>query len=147
MTRIARLTSMAVVATLLAGCAGSVSSPHPPATDSPLLQPSLAPDVEASPTPGGSLPDLPRDLPVHPAAIPVQPPPTDAIGAWTVNADPPEVYDFYLGALPAAGFTIDVAAPGGDVAIIRFSAPDGSPYQLDLSGHDPAHVSLRVPHD
>ncbi len=146
MMHVTRLTSLAVIATLLAGCAGSVSTSQVPTTAPRSLAPSQPSGVDASPTPGETRPGLPGEMPVHPAADVVQPPPTEAIGAWTVNADPPEVYEFYLRALPAAGFTIELAAPGGDVAIIRFSAPDGSDYQLDLTGHDPVHVALAAPH-
>jgi hypothetical protein len=128
-----------VMAALLAACGGSASSTP--------QSPTSVPSLKASPSAAPTRPELPDEMPVHPDAESMQQPPPDAIGAWTVDADPPAVYDFYLGALPAAGFDIGIAAPGGDAAIIRFSAPDGTDYQLDLVGHDPVEVVLGRPHD
>jgi hypothetical protein len=67
------------------------------------------------------------------------------IASWTADALPPDIYAFYLDALVDAGFEIDLEAPGGAVAILRFHAPDGTAYQLDFSGNHPVEVVLGPP--
>ena len=96
-----------------------------------------------SPTTAQPQPTPPADLPLYPGSAPAQRAGgSSAIAAWAVEADPPAVYEFYVRELPAAGYRIDGAAPGGDAAVIRFSAPDGTAYQLDLTGHEPVQIVL-----
>lgn len=86
-------------------------------------------------------------MPVYPDAREVEPAVTDwAIAAWSIAAEPPDVYAFYLSELPRAGFVIDGAMPGGDAAAIRFSSAGGDSYQLDLVGHAPVLITLGAPH-
>lgn len=138
-------------------CAGSSASmpgatANLPAPSEAAAQPTGQPSPPATPPtsdgPRSSPLALPAGMPVYPGAS--QAAPADegwVIAAWTASADPPAVYDFYLAALPDAGFELDGIYPGGDVAILRFSAPDGLAYQLDLTGHDPVLIRVGAPHD
>jgi hypothetical protein len=68
------------------------------------------------------------------------------IARWEVNEPGNAVYDFYTHELPAAGFVVDLAAPGGVAAILRFSTPDGRQLQVDLIGAQPVLVELGPVH-
>jgi hypothetical protein len=69
------------------------------------------------------------------------------IAAWRTDADGAEVYAFYEDELPAAGFQVDLAGPGGGVAIFRFSAPEGEQLQMDMYAEGRGTlVELRLPH-
>lgn len=143
-----RLGGAALAALALAGCAGgSTGSPAPSSLASPMPMATPFSTYVATAT---SMPVLvmPTGMPVPAGAVGVGPPVGGgALEAWTVDADPPDVYDFFVRELAAAGFSVDGAFPGGDAAIIRFSSADGTGYQLDLTGHDPVRVTLGVPHD
>lgn len=140
----------ALAAMVLVGCVGGpAGSPttSPAGTAFPTQTPMPSPAPTATPTRGPAL-ALPDGMPVHPDATEVASPAgSGAVAAWNVGADPPDVYDFFLRELPAAGFRVDAALPGGDAAIVRFSSPRGAAYQLDLAGHDPVLVLLGAPHD
>jgi len=103
-----RLVSMLMVL-VATGCRPAV-----PATPSPSLQPSATGASSAQPT-------VPADFPVMPGASLASGIDSDPglIATWTTDADGPRVYDFYVAALPAAGFSIVGLYPGGSVAIIR----------------------------
>lgn len=152
----------AVLALVLAGCGGNGGARSPAgATVPPPASPGGASPADASPTvapasagPAASpaAPRLPSALdgfPVHPEAVSdagaVDPP--AVVAAWVIpHVAPPEVYQFYLDELPAAGFTIEGAFPGGEAAIVRFTAPDGSSWQLDFIGPEPERLRLGPPH-
>jgi hypothetical protein len=89
---------------------------------------------------------MPAGLPLHDSMEPIE---ADEgyIAAWETTAVPQEIYTFFVDELPAAGFVVNLAAPGGDAAILRFTSPDGIAYQLDLTGHFPMEVALGPPHD
>ncbi len=89
---------------------------------------------------------MPAGLPLHDSMEPIEPD-EGYIAAWETNAVPQEIYTFYVDELPASGFVVDLAAPGGDAAILRFTSPQGVAYQLDLTGHFPMEVALGAPHD
>jgi hypothetical protein len=122
-----------LVVAALAAC----TQPAPPATatapptarSSSPPAPSLTPSLAPSPTPfTGVRAELPAEFPVPPDAVALPlPDATAVIGRWEVPGFGAPVYDFYLGALPAAGYPISAEAPGGDAAIIRFeAAPESS---------------------
>lgn len=139
---------IALGALLVAGCTGPglVHGSTPPSvapspTETIALQ-TDGPDATASATP---LP-MPAGFPVHESM--------DAVGAegvyvavWESDALLPRVYDFYLAQLRAAGFVIHLEGPGGEAAIIRFTSPEGTAYQLDITGRSPVEVALGPPHD
>jgi hypothetical protein len=139
---------IAVVGT--AGCVPAATvepSTTPMATASAGMQTTLPTQSQgASPT----LPEVPVALPVMPGAQAVEPQPADpgTIARWMVDAIGPDVYAFYLDALPAAGFVIEERYPGGNVAIIRFSTPDGTTLDLALVGEgdgDRTRIDLQLP--
>jgi hypothetical protein len=125
----------------------------PAATVTPRATPSAGTPTSVPSESQGSLPSvpgLPAGLPVMPGAEAVDPQPADPghLARWTVDAIGPDVYAFYLDALPAAGFVIEERFPGGNVAVIRFSAPDGTTLDLALVGEgegDRTRIDLRLP--
>ena len=115
---------------IAAGCA-----PTPLSTTSPPASPSES----AGGTVGGSavptLPALPADFPVVTGAIPVDEADRDPalIGAWTIDEIGSQTYDFYVAALPEAGYRLAGEYPGGAGAIIRLRTPRGEVWQLVLT--------------
>jgi len=81
-------------------------------------------------------PRLPPGFPVMPGALPAQLADDDPglIAAWTVEEPGAAAYDFYVGALRAAGFQVEGLYPGGEWAIIRFRIGDGAVWQLVVHG-------------
>ena len=53
-------------------------------------------------------------------------------------------YDFYLSALPTAGYRIVGAYPGGAAAVIRFNLPDGAIWQVVIRGGADEAVVIEV---
>jgi hypothetical protein len=92
-------------------------------------EPSRSPWAPGGPTSGPGPAD---DVPVVPGASPAA---TDAgaIAAWTSGDPGPDVYAYYLSALPAAGFEIIESAPGGAVAVLRFLDAGGAAFRLELT--------------
>jgi hypothetical protein len=88
--------------------------------------------VSASPV---ERPTPPNGFPVLPGARPEALPADDpaAIARWTSGKVGPVAYQFYVEALPAAGYPISGLFPGGTVAIIRFEAPGDATWQLVLT--------------
>lgn len=143
-------TAICLLTTVLAGCAGpgATASGLATATATVSAAAQTAGDgsgasLEASPS-VAEPPAMPDGFPVHDSMERVGTPP-GATAAWTSGAIPPDVYDYYLDALPDAGFEIDLEAPGGTVAILRFHASDGTRYQLDMNGSDPIAITLGAP--
>ena len=141
--------SRIALAALLAGCTGPGIAPG---SASPTGEPSVEATTTATRTsgptasPAVTAPSVPAGFPVHGSMITIEPG-ARYIAAWKSDALPPEVYSFYVEQLPAAGFAVDLLGPGGEASIIRFTAPDGIAYQLDLTGRGPLEVSLGPPHD
>jgi hypothetical protein len=70
------------------------------------------------------------------------------VARWTTAANGAQVYDFFVDALLAAGFQVDLLAPGGEAAIIRFSAPGGPQFEVSLTPDDDGtRIDLRFPDD
>jgi hypothetical protein len=97
--------------------------------------PSAAASADASATASASSVEraqLPEGFPVLPGAVPAAMPEDDLglIAMWTSDQPGSATYDFYVTALPAAGYRILGLYPGGEWAIIRFALPDGAIRQV-----------------
>lgn len=132
---------------LLGGCLGPVGSPIVSVGEVTTVSPSPSPSPTAS---GHGLPGIPAGFPVMPGMVADQAAPSETglIARWTTEANGAEVYAFLQEALPDAGYHVDLLAPGGAVAVIRFTPPDGEQLQIDLGVADGGTVmELRVPHE
>ena len=91
---------------------------------------------------------LPSGFPVLPGATSVPPAVDDPglIAVWQSDQAGSTAYDFYLKALPAAGYPIVGLYPGGAVALIRFRVPDGQVWQIVAHGteHGTARIEVRL---
>lgn len=138
--------ALLITAALSAGCGATPGSSRPTArpTSAPVVP--SASSSSASPTPLASLPDVPAGLPVMPDAEPIE---VDAgvMARWLVDAIGPQVYHYYLDALPAAGFVVTDRFPGGGAAVVRFTTPDGVTLDLSLvaegAGASRTRIELR----
>jgi len=104
------------------------------------------PSAAASAT-ASALPALPAGFPVAPGATPLGVGDHDAglIAAWETDEVGPVVYDFYLAALPTAGFEVIGEHPGGAAATIRFRA-GAAVLEVSLTGGlEGTVIALRVP--
>ena len=121
--------SLALLGILVAGCsaadlnAQSEAASSAGASRSPAARPSDS-AVERPPLPSG--------FPVSADAVAVAMAADDPglIGLWESDQVGSAAYDFYVDALPTSGYPIVGLYPGGDVALIRFRAPDGGIWQL-----------------
>ena len=130
---------MAVVVTVAAGACSTDGSPTPP--------PGGSGSSVASGVPGSSeeRPQLPIGFPVMVGAVRT-PLPTDdpgLIARWENGEAGSAAYDFYVAALPAAGYPIVGVYPGGGVALIRFRA-QGQIWQVVAQGAADGGVSIEV---
>ena len=131
-----RLVSILILV-VASGCRSAV-----PATPWPSTLPSLTAAGSAQPT-------VPADFPVMPGAIVATLPDRDpgVIAAWMADEGGARVYDFYVAALPDAGFSIVGLYPGGSVAIIRLRSADRTILKLvitrEFSGSS-TQIELRV---
>ena len=66
------------------------------------------------------------------------------IGLWSSDLHGSGAYDFYVGALPAAGYPILALYPGGGGAVIRFGMPDGATWQLVTRAGRKGTVAIEV---
>jgi len=137
------LTALIVLAGLAAGC-GAVAEPsaEQPGTSAPDAAPVSSEPIasvdQRSPLPHG-FPVLPGAL-----AVPLPDDDPDLVAAWTTELRGSAAYDFYLQALPAAGYRVEGLYPGGEWAVIRFRLADGAVWQLLVHGTDPVEVEVRV---
>jgi hypothetical protein len=83
---------------------------------------------------------------VLPGAARVPPPGDDPglIALWESDEMGSAAYDFYVDALPAAGYPIVGSYPGGAVALIRFRVPDGQVWQVVARGMADGTVAIEV---
>jgi hypothetical protein len=92
---------------------------------------------------------LPVGFPIPPGASPVAMSNDDAglIGLWTTEAVGSTVYDFFVRALPAAGYRIKGAYAGDTVAQFLFTAPSGGTLQIDLylNPNTTTRIEVRLP--
>ena len=127
-----RLATVVVLAILAAGCGNTAAISPSAATGTATpsaAEPSAPPGSVASP----AVPvRLPEGFPVLPGAIPLALPPDDPglIARWSSDQQGSAAYDFYVDALPAAGYPIAGLYPGGGGAIIRFTVPGGAIWQM-----------------
>jgi hypothetical protein len=124
-----------VLTLVLVGMAGC----RVPAPAAPSATPLPTASAIASATP-----PLPSNFPVI-AALAEDPPKSDAglIASWTTTTSGPRVDQFYVSALPPAGYRIMGLYPGGAVAIIRCRAPDDAILQVVITG-DPMGMGTRI---
>ena len=117
-----------LVALAVGACSADTGSPSP-GTSAVVHVPSASTGVSTSLV--QRLP-LPSGFPILPDALPVPMPDDDPalIGLWQSEEVGSTAYDFYDAELPAAGYPIVGRYPGGEVAIIRFAAPDGEIWQM-----------------
>jgi hypothetical protein len=66
------------------------------------------------------------------------------IGRWTTDRDGSVAYDFFVAALPAAGYPIVRLYPGDAAAVIRFRAHDGAAWQVALHPGGAGSVAIEV---
>lgn len=147
---VAAAISLLVVA-VAAGCSGPDLTAEPIATATPNLSAaSSATAAPEFPSPSASLPDVPAGLPIMPGAVADGAAASEpgVVARWMVHAIGPLVYRYYLDALPAAGFFVEDRFPGGNVAIVRFTSPDGTTLDLALIGEgdgSQTRIELVVP--
>ena len=121
------------LALLLSAAAGC--SPHS-AVELPAATASIvATAPEATPTERPTSLErrsLPAGFPVLQGAARLDLPDDDPglIGMWSTDQFGSVAYDFYAGALPAAGYPIVGLYPGEGVGIIRFRVADGAIWQM-----------------
>lgn len=135
--------SFVVLTVLVTGCSTmEVSSPSEAASlaapsGSPSAGPS-APAVEREPLPSG--------FPVLADAVAVAMAPDDPglIGLWESDQAGSAAYDFYVDALPIAGYPIVGLYPGGDVALIRFEAMRGELWQMVVHASSDGGTAIEV---
>lgn len=118
-----------------------------------LVPPTTRTEQSAVATPSsaassGARPSLQPGFPVLPGAwpAPLEEQDPDLIAAWTSDQLGSAAYDFYVDALPAAGYSIDGLFPGGDFAIIRFRIADGVIWQIVIDGQidDAVRIEVRL---
>jgi len=147
---VAGIVALLIAATTGAACTapGATTDITTPPVPSGVASSSMTP-AAGTPTPVPALPAVPDGLPVMPDAVAADPPTEPgSIAGWMVDAIGPDVYNYYLDALAAAGFAIRGRFPGGNVAIIRFATPDGATFDLALVGEGDGaqtRISLRLP--
>jgi len=113
------------------GSPSAASSPidtHPPPSAAAT---GVSIPSEPGPTPSELTPTLPPGFPTMAKAEPSRlPDDASVVARWTVPVVGSAAYDFYVGALPDAGFTIDGTYPSDRAALIRFHDQSGRIWQL-----------------
>jgi len=134
MKRIGRGAAFLLLAMAAVGCGMHRDAAiSPSAASSPILSNPPPPSATATdgPTPSEFVPTLPPDLPVMPDAQPGRlPDDASVVARWTAPVFGSAAYDFYLQALPDAGFTIVGSYPSERAALIRFRDASGRIWQL-----------------
>jgi hypothetical protein len=128
------------VVVVVAGACSTDGSPTPP-------PPGSGAPVTSGAPPGSSREyrRLPGDFPVMDGAVRLPLPPGDPglIALWESAEAGSGAYDFYVSALPAAGYPIVGLYPGGGVALIRFRV-QGEIWQVVVHGAADAGVAIEV---
>lgn len=132
---------LVVLVAVLAG-ACSLSGPSAPPPGGSAMAASAGPSSASF----GERPQLPVGLPLMPGAVrqAVAAGDPGLIALWETDRPGSAAYDFYVAALPAAGYPIAGLYPGGDVALIRFGMPDGSIWQVVTHLAQDGRVAIEV---
>lgn len=122
-----RIPTLVLLVTVAAACSAADGSP--PARAWPGPPGSAMPGPSTSEVERRQLPD---GFPILPGALAIAVPADDPglIGLWETDRLGSAAYDFYVAALPAAGYPIVGLYPGGGVALIRFTAEGGEVWQM-----------------
>lgn len=138
---------LVVLAGIAGGC-GVASETGSPAVAQPDASTSASAGSAAASAAGSSVERVPLPIafPALPGAVPAAMPDQDPglIGLWSTDQRGSAAYDFYVEALPRAGYRIVGPYPGGDVAIIRFSLPDGAIWQVVTLASEDGRVAIEV---
>ncbi len=140
--RASSIVHLLLLAGLAAGCGVPMErgSPSAAASSSASATASIGSSVVRAPLPAG--------FPVPPGAVPAALPGDDPglIALWTSDQPGSATYDFYVTALPSAGYPILGLYPGGEWAIIRFALPNGAIWQVVAhgTGVDGATIEVRL---
>ena len=104
------------------------------------------PAVTRSPPPPVQGTALPSGFPVMEGAVPMPLPRDDPglIALWESDRQGSAAYDFYVVALPAAGYRVIGLYPGGEVALIRFATAGGAVWQVVVHGAPGGRVAIEV---
>ncbi len=137
--------ALIALALLLVGCSvGMSAGPNSSAAQAGKSGVVAASSIASA----GVRPSLPPGFPAFPGALPapVADDDPDLIAAWTSDQLGSAAYDFYVDALPAAGYPIEGLYPGGDFAIIRFRLAAGAIWQIVIGGlvGDPTTIEVRL---
>jgi len=135
-----RVAQLVLVAFVLGGC--SVAGTGSPSADASAN----ASASGGEPRSAEARTPLPSGFPVMPGAEAVAMSQDDVglIGLWESEKAGSAAYDFYLEALPAAGYPIVGRYPGGEVAVIRFRVPDGEVWQMVAHGTPDGRVAIEI---
>ena len=131
---------LAVVVAVLAGACSIEGSPTPSSPHG-----SGAPVISGAPGSSEGRPPLPSGFPVMDGAVPLPLPAGDPglIALWESTEAGSAAYDFYVTALPAAGYEIVGLYPGGGVALIRFTV-QGEIWRVVAHGAPDGQVAIEV---
>jgi len=115
---------------------GSASTPSP--FESAAASRAVASAIGRTPLPSG--------FPILPGASPVALADDDLglIAAWSSDRLGSAAYDFYIDALPRAGYEIVGTYPGGDVALIRFQVSGGIWQVVSLPRDGRQRIEVRL---
>lgn len=130
------------IAATATGCTGPQES-DPPAASAAMTLPAATRQATETIV---LRPPLPSGFPVLEGAVP-EPLPGDDPGLiawWSTDLLGSAAYDFYVNALPPAGYPIIGLYPGGDVALIRFAAPGGAIWQMVAHGGSTGRMSIEI---
>jgi hypothetical protein len=131
---------LAVVVAVVAGACSTQGSPSP----SPPHR-SGAPVISGAPGSSEERRPLPSGFPAMDGAVRMPLPADDPglIALWESAEAGSASYDFYVAALPAAGYEIVGLYPGGGVALIRFRV-QGEIWQVVAHGAPDGQVAIEV---
>jgi hypothetical protein len=131
---------------MVAAAVTTACSPRPSTVDGTAQPSSHGSTLPASGTSSPSRVELPAGFPVLPGAV-AEPLPVDepgTIARWSSDQVGPVAYDFYVDALPSAGYPAIGLFPGGAVAVILFQTPSDERWELVLTLNDDGGTRIDV---